>query len=667
MREVRSRSQVRKFPLPAAILALTVLLIELPSLAYGTCTDADGDGVFVEPACGPWIDSDDHNSSVSPLAHETCNGVDDDSDGLVDEIQCASAPPPLSSPLVLDPPYATQVMTYDGVVPDLSMRWSLAGYAIAWKYAHVIPQISSEIGVALTILDPFGHPVVAKLPLQGGGSTNFFGQVTLAEGASRYFVAWSESAIAAEPAEDSYAVTYAVTDGSGQRLTGNRRLTDGFLPAFHSRAIYTGLDFAIIWTERVMRSPDRYSLEFARVNLAGDLILGPVTIATGFSVNSAWLEWTGDRALLTWYDDAGNGTRTQLFSSLSQGGETIVAPTPVLSYPAPGGYVPPPVWTGQELIGLLTNSPNAPGQLYRVAIDGRLLEQPRDITGIAPPADLPYTYVQGTGIHLDDMRWNGRSILLASTARYERGDGSDPNPRHRILLSIVDRDGQARSTSILFQYQTSIQTDGIIPDDQNARVAWDGRGAGFAFMFGSQYPGGFGFATSGCTNTEALDGVDNNCNTLVDEGFDSDGDGIADSVDDCPGFANSDQSDLDGDRRGDACDCDPLGPSAWTAATPVSQIDLPTATGELVTWQDQGRDVAYDAFMGSLSALRGSGDMAASGCEVTPIPSPFLFHGLPDPPLGDGQFFVVRSRNTCGASSYEHGAGLDSPVLLACP
>ncbi|MGH9750990.1 MAG: hypothetical protein ACRD6R_13860, partial [Candidatus Polarisedimenticolia bacterium] len=87
----------------------------------------------------------------------------------------------------------------------------------------------------------------------------------------------------------------------------------------------------------------------------------------------------------------------------------------------------------------------------------------------------------------------------------------------------------------------------------------------------------------------------------------------------------------------------------------MPQIDLPTATGDLVTWQDQGRDVTYDAFIGSLSALHGSGEMASSACEVTPISSSYLYHGLPDPPVGDGQFFVVRSRNACGATSYEHG------------
>lgn len=69
---------------------------------------------------------------------------------------------------------------------------------------------------------------------------------------------------------------------------------------------------------------------------------------------------------------------------------------------------------------------------------------------------------------------------------------------------------------------------------------------------------------------EKCDGLDNNCNFLVDEGFaDVDGDGIADcldldddndnvpdGVDNCPGLTNPDQLDNDFDQIGDLCDDD---------------------------------------------------------------------------------------------------------------
>ncbi|MBI5055623.1 MAG: hypothetical protein HZB61_03275 [Nitrospirae bacterium] len=53
---------------------------------------------------------------------------------------------------------------------------------------------------------------------------------------------------------------------------------------------------------------------------------------------------------------------------------------------------------------------------------------------------------------------------------------------------------------------------------------------------------------------EVCNGADDNCNGMTDEGFDADGDGVADCFDNCPKTANKEQLDIDLDSVGDVCD-----------------------------------------------------------------------------------------------------------------
>jgi len=55
---------------------------------------------------------------------------------------------------------------------------------------------------------------------------------------------------------------------------------------------------------------------------------------------------------------------------------------------------------------------------------------------------------------------------------------------------------------------------------------------------------------------EACNGADDDCDGKVDEGFDQDVDSIADCFDNCPSVSNPDQTNLDNDAEGDACDPD---------------------------------------------------------------------------------------------------------------
>ncbi|MEK7256836.1 MAG: beta-propeller fold lactonase family protein [Bacteroidota bacterium] len=59
--------------------------------------------------------------------------------------------------------------------------------------------------------------------------------------------------------------------------------------------------------------------------------------------------------------------------------------------------------------------------------------------------------------------------------------------------------------------------------------------------------------------TEVCNGMDDNCDLQVDEGFDSDGDDLGDCLDNCPDDPNLDQADDDCDGVGNVCDLCPGG------------------------------------------------------------------------------------------------------------
>ena len=71
-------------------------------------------------------------------------------------------------------------------------------------------------------------------------------------------------------------------------------------------------------------------------------------------------------------------------------------------------------------------------------------------------------------------------------------------------------------------------------------------------------------------NREIIDGIDNDCDALVDQDdpdnlpgpYDADADDVPDPIDNCPTAFNPEQEDSDGDGLGDPCDSTPNGVDA---------------------------------------------------------------------------------------------------------
>jgi len=170
----------------------------------------------------------------------------------------------------------------------------------------------------------------------------------------------------------------------------------------------------------------------------------------------------------------------------------------------------------------------------------------------------------------------------------------------------------------------------------------------------SAHPGG----------AEVCDGIDDDCNGLVDEsasGEDSDGDGIHDLCDNCPNTSNSTQSDFDHDGEGDACDLN-------------DGLILFTLVGKGgVRWQ---QETTYQQF----NLYRGSLDRLLTVWEYTqdPVVEPEAAHwcGLTTnqqsdsrkPPVGRINFYLVTGKNgTVESSLGTRSDGTERPNSHPCP
>jgi len=164
--------------------------------------------------------------------------------------------------------------------------------------------------------------------------------------------------------------------------------------------------------------------------------------------------------------------------------------------------------------------------------------------------------------------------------------------------------------------------------------------------------------------TEVCNGIDDDCNVLVDEdanGEDSDADTIHNLCDNCVLAPNPTQHDLDQDAEGDACDL--------ADGLILVRFDQPGR----VDWQQETGFLSWNAYRGDLDVLKttgvytqlpGSNDLAGRACDLLDPNAP----DNPSPESGKVAFILVTGNTAAGEGSLgATSGGIERPNTNPCP
>jgi hypothetical protein len=157
-----------------------------------------------------------------------------------------------------------------------------------------------------------------------------------------------------------------------------------------------------------------------------------------------------------------------------------------------------------------------------------------------------------------------------------------------------------------------------------------------------------------------------NCQGLANPGQDDiDEDGVGTACDNCPNAANASQTDTDGDFRGDICDCAPLDGGAFVVPSEIGGVAV-AANRVTVSWtpSNSGSGATYQLVRGELAGFP-VGSSPLESC-LGPVPPGTSFGDPTLPSTGSGFWYLVRASNICGVGTYGSGNGAtrQSP---ACP
>jgi hypothetical protein len=107
--------------------------------------------------------------------------------------------------------------------------------------------------------------------------------------------------------------------------------------------------------------------------------------------------------------------------------------------------------------------------------------------------------------------------------------------------------------------------------------------------------------------------------------------------------------------------CDTLAPEA-------TGVQVGNVGATVVTWDDLGPGFLYDLVSGTLADLHADDGVDDAQCEATDTASTSYNDPRPDPLVGEGYYYVIRSQNACGEGTLGLAtSGVERLPTATCP
>ena len=337
------------------------------------CADADGDGYTV---CAG--DTNDIDPDIHPGATESCDGVDNNGNGDLDEVcdgSCDSG-----AKWGSDLRVTSDAASSTGASPE----WTGEEYGLAWADDR---DGNKEIYFAR--IGSSGQKIGSDIRITQDGATS--DGASLAWTGSEYGLAWRDSR------DGNYEIYFTRLDVTGNRLGPDVRVTNAPGTGLGEFLVWTGSEYGLVWSDD---RDGNYDLYFTRLDADGTKIGTDVRIAE--IPDSSWgarVVWTGDEYGVVWRDHV-LGTWAILFATLDSLGNLVeLRAVTDGTYEA---YHPSVTWTGSEYGISWQDQRHGNNEIYFARLDS---------TGSKIGSDVRVT-TDGASSAVPRVAWTGSEYVM---------------------------------------------------------------------------------------------------------------------------------------------------------------------------------------------------------------------------------------------------------------